>query len=342
MVAIRQRGSLRRVGPTASDTGADTASAAERRTDASDAAVTCGWSTRTGRTTGCRSNEPRELASERPGRSLVEHPSRLTGNDAELEPVPDELRVAVGGVDRLRHEPELVGNSRRGGAGGGRRLGREEAQLEPAEAADEAEPVATARGLVDRLRPVDPDTELGGRQRVAVAARGELHRNPRDLLPPPFERRARLGAAHPADVDPVHARARRERVRRARIEQAEAQRRQNGEQAQPRHTDAEPLARCGPAARANCRGGCGHGRRILAIVGRDTWEENLRFFSGKRTYGSLPTAHPSLARGVAIRPARLPAGEAGLRRRPARLSTGSGQKTNSSTPPETLSSIPVM
>ncbi len=206
---------------------------------------------------------------QRPGRGPVEHPSRLSGSDAELEPVADEPRVAMRGVDRLCHEPELVGDRRRRGAGSGRGLGREEAQLEPPEASDEAEAVSTARRLVDRLRPVDPDAELGGRHGEAVGARGEVHGHPRDLLPLPFERRTRLGAAYPADVDAVHARARRQLVRRARVEQAEAQRRENGEQAQPRHTDAEPLARCGPAARANCRGGCGHGRRILAVMGRE-------------------------------------------------------------------------
>jgi hypothetical protein len=96
-----------------------------------------------------------------------------------------------------------------------RDVGAEEAEIEPAEAADRPEAGALVLDGVDGRGPVGADSQLLRAQLPAAAGRAKLDGNVLERVRPALEEGARLRRREPTDVDARDVDACREALRRA-------------------------------------------------------------------------------------------------------------------------------
>ena len=94
-------------------------------------------------------------------------------------------------------------------------VGAEDANADPAQAAEGREALAVALGQLDGRRPVGLDTEVGRPQLPEVTLRGEDDRDARHGAGPGLELRRRLARRQAADVDPGDPHTGGDPVRRA-------------------------------------------------------------------------------------------------------------------------------
>ena len=229
----------RRVGPATTVTGPEMICEARIWFAVSEATVTCGGSRRTGSATG-DARERRERPDEQGARGgPVEHASGRARRDRDVQPAPDELRLAMRRVERLAEQSELVVDGGAVGTDRRRDVLREQLQLEPAVAAHDADPAALARSGRDRGVPVDLDAHRLRRDRERPAAGDERHRHrgePRRAL---LQQGLRGLGAHPPDVDPGDLRAVGEPVGGAGEEERDADREHSRSERQNRDPGPE-------------------------------------------------------------------------------------------------------
>ena len=180
------------------------------------------------------------------------------------------MRLAVRGVDRLREEPELVGQRRVVGAHGRLEVFREHLELQPAVAADEAEAASLPLGRGDGGGPVDLDAERLRRHGEVLAARDERDGHalePRRAL---LEQPLRVGGCEAADVDAGDPGAARELLGRAGEDEAERDPDEHDHASEGEQAGPEASARRGTAAGLKSRRGGSHcpGHGSAGPVGR--------------------------------------------------------------------------
>ena len=184
-----------------------------------------------------------------------------------MQPAPDEPRLLVGRVDRLREQLELVGE--RGVVGTDRRdeILREELELEAPVAADEAETVALllcAFATAVFQSTCTPSWRGVSENRFGPAVKTTGTRDTR------AERRSSSRCAsvarQAADVDPRDPGAVCELVRRAGEDQAEADRDDRRSHRESEEPGPETAPRGRAAAGADSRGRRSHEPRMVAAV----------------------------------------------------------------------------
>ena len=206
--------------------------------------------------------ERAELLHHRPRSGFtVEDAARPRRLDGDLRAVAHELGVPRCAVHVLRNQRDLIVERAVQHGRRRRHVGPEHLHVEPLEAPNRAEAVALALRRVDRGLPVGLDTELGGADRVVLAAGQEDDRLVRHRVRAPLQEGAGVLRAHAADVDAVDAHARGERRGRPCEDKAENdyRRRDRDQQHNEAAAHAPNVAR--PLARGLMRNSAGPGCR---------------------------------------------------------------------------------
>ena len=131
----------------------------------------------------------------------VEPLSRLTGDHADVQPLPHEAGSLVRTVDLGCDHAELVVDRRLVRADLRRDVDREEPEREPAEAADHVHACALPLSLRYRLRPLRSHAQLVGADPESVGTCDEGHGHAPDRGAASLEHRGRCLRGHAADVD---------------------------------------------------------------------------------------------------------------------------------------------
>ena len=135
----------------------------------------------------------------------VEHVAGPRRHDDRLQPPQHERCVAVRAVDGPAHASELVGECLVEHLRGRRDVRAEDADADPAEAADRGEPVALVEREPHGRVPVRLDAEAARPQPPLMAGGREDDRHLGERDRARLELRPCLGSRQPADVDAVDA-----------------------------------------------------------------------------------------------------------------------------------------
>ena len=227
--AMRQRGSRKRVGPTVSVAGAESAVLA-----ACDAATSCSPVTFcSARTTGSRTGPValeggQRRDDRRRGTAAIEDQPGPSGGDDHRQPLPPESRIDRGPVDGSGDPRDRVAEDRRVDVHLRVDLRPEDPGLHPLQAAHGRKPVARRRRGTDGRSPVGPHAELRCAERERAPSGDELDRRSPERGGAALELPRRRGDVEPADVEPADRRPRRQAARRP----GEEDRREDREQRQ--------------------------------------------------------------------------------------------------------------
>ena len=226
---MRQRGSRKRVGPTVSVAGAESAVLA-----ACDAATS---SLPGDLLLGADDGQPdRPVALEggqrrddrRRGTAAIEDQPGPSGGDDHRQPLPPESRIDRGPVDGSGDPRDRVPKDRRVDVHLRVDLRSEDPGLHPLQAAHRGEPVAGSRCGTDGRSPVGPHAELRRAEREGTPSGDELDRRSPERGGAALELPRRRGDVEPADGEPADRRSRRQAARRP----GEEDRREDREQRQ--------------------------------------------------------------------------------------------------------------
>ena len=155
-----------------------------------------------------RARERRERLNEQVAcGGTVEDAAGLLRRDRDVQPAPDERRLAMRRVDGVAEQPELVVERRAVGMNRRSEILREELELEPAVAAHHAEAATLPCGGRDRGAPVDFDPHRAWRDRECPASGDEAHGHVGQPLRALLEQPAGAGLGQSSDVDAGDLRA---------------------------------------------------------------------------------------------------------------------------------------
>jgi hypothetical protein len=197
--------------------------------------------------------QARERPDDRRGcRAAVEHLPGPTRDDRWSQAVQHDRRLAVGGIHGALDAVEPVAQRRVVHLGRRRHVCPEEAQVEPAKAAQRAEALSLAAHRVDGRHPVDLDAQAAGLEPPHMRAHTEAHRHGRERLGPRLEHALGLLRSLATHVDAGDPHSARDAARAAGKRQAEHDCGESGDRGEdpgPLPEDAALGARSGAASR---------------------------------------------------------------------------------------------